>query len=594
MERIWQVLDQAPQSFLDEHPELPPVVANLLFHRNIKDQKKIDEFLQPDYSQDVHDPFLFSDMEKAVQRIFQAIEKKEKIIVHGDYDADGVSASVILVSALKNLGASDIDTFLPHRETDGYGLNKNTIQKFINEKVNLIITCDCGVSNIEEIKMAKDNNIDVIVTDHHSVPDILPEAFSIIHPQVDANYPDKGLAGGAVAFKLVQGLLRTHQKENKQLLDGQTHEAFEKWLLDMVAIATVGDMVPLIGESRTFTKHGLIVLNKTRRIGLQKLLLESRIVQENGTKKKDIDADTIGYQIAPRINAAGRMNHASVAYNLMMTENPEDATELAIELNQENQNRQKMTEGLVKEALDDIKKNQKDNPVLFYVGVGWSTGIVGLIAGRIKEKYYKPTIIMARNNGEITGSGRSISEFNMIESLQEMPEMFTKFGGHPAACGFTLKNIDSVTEFQDKLIQKFIEKTADKDITPKIFIGAEIDLDDVNWELFDTLNKFKPFGQANEKPKYLARNLTIISLEPVGKDKKHLRITVKHNSHKIRKTIGWHLCNENATDTTNWGKVLKIGDKIDMVFEIDVNQWNGNRELQLTIVDLKKNNQSYD
>ena len=588
MERIWQVLDPAPQSFLDEHPELPPAVANLLFHRNIKDQKKIDEFLQPDYSQDVHDPYLFSDMEKAVQRIFQAIEKKEKIIIHGDYDADGVSASVILVSALKNLGATDIDTFLPHRETDGYGLNKNTIQNFINDHVNLIITCDCGVSNVAEIKMARENNMDVIVTDHHSIPAQLPEAIAIIHPLTDSNYPDKGLAGGGVAFKLVQGLLKKHLSEGKTLLDGQTHEAFEKWLLDMVAIATVGDMVPLIGESRTFTKHGLIVLNKTRRIGLQKLLLESRIVQEDGTKKKEIDADTIGYQIAPRINAAGRMNHASVAYNLMITDNPEEAAELAIELNQENQNRQKMTESLVKEALDDIKKNQKDNPVLFHVGEGWSTGIVGLIAGRIKEKYYKPTIIMARNNAEITGSGRSIEEFNMIAALQEMPEMFTKFGGHPAACGFTLKNIDLISEFQNKLIEKFVEQTVGLDIAPKMLIDAEIDLDDVNWDLFDTLEKFKPFGQANEKPKYLAKNLTIVGLEPVGKDKKHLRIIVKHNSHKIRKTIGWFLCNENGEDVINWGKVLKVGDKIDMVFEIDVNQWNGNRELQLTIVDLKK------
>lgn len=588
MERIWQVLEPAPQSFLNEHPELPQTVANLLFHRNIKEQKKIDEFLQPDYSQDVHDPFLFSDMKKTVSRILQAIEKKEKIIIHGDYDADGISASVILVSTLKNLGATNIEVFLPHRETDGYGLNKNTIQKFINEKVNLIITCDCGISNIEEIKMAKKNNIDTIITDHHSIPDILPEAFSIIHPKIDKNYPDKGLSGGAVAFKLVQGLLKTQQQKNKQLLDGQTFEAFEKWLLDMVAIATVGDMVPLLGESRTLTKYGLIVLNKTRRIGLQKLLLQSRVIQENGTKKKEIDADTISYQIAPRINAAGRMNHASVAYNLMMTENPEEAAELAIKINQENQNRQKMTESLVKEALDNIKKNQKTKPILFYMGKNWSTGIVGLIAGRIKEKYYKPAIIMTQNNGEITGSGRSINEFNMIEALQEMPELFSKFGGHPAACGFTLKNNNLVNELQEKLINKFIEKTTNKDTTPKMLIDAEIDLDDVNWELFDTLDKFKPFGQANEKPKYLARNLTILDLEPVGKDKKHLRIIVKHNSHKIRKTIGWNLCNENNGCCTDWSKKLKIGDKIDMVFEIDVNQWNGNRELQLTIIDLKK------
>ena len=313
MNKKWEVFPDPPQSFFDEFPELPRTVASLLYHRNVRTQKQIDEFLNPDYSSDIHDPFLFKDMEKAVNRIFEAVEKKEKIVVHGDYDADGVSASTILISTLEGIGSKNNDIFLPHRETDGYGLNTNTIQKLSDEKTNLIITCDCGIRNIEAVAFASKLDIDIIITDHHAVPETPPDALAIIHPKVDDNYPCKDLAGGAVAFKLMQGILKKHKEKNETLVNGQTHEQCEKWMLDMVAIASVADMVPLIGESRTLTKYGMIVLNRTKRIGLQKLLLEAQIIEENGTKKREIDTYTIGFQIAPRINAAGRMNHANVA-----------------------------------------------------------------------------------------------------------------------------------------------------------------------------------------------------------------------------------------------------------------------------------------
>ncbi len=580
----WKILPPAPQSFFDEFPQLPPLVANLLYHRNLITQPKIDEFLQPDYSQDVHDPYIFNDMEKAVKRIFLAMEKNQKITIHGDYDADGVSASVILANMFKALEFNNFNIFLPHRETDGYGLNKNTVQSLSDEGTNLIITCDCGISSQEEVKLANKLKIDVIITDHHAVPEKLPPAYAIIHPKIEQEkYPDKGLAGGGVAFKLMQGVLKKHKAENDCLPNGQKHDAFEKWQLDMVAIASVADMVPLLGESRTLTKYGLIVLNKTKRLGLQKLLLEARITQEDGSSKKEITADTISFQIAPRINAAGRMNHANAAYKLFITNDNSEAAELASELNKNNQDRQQVTEDLFKKAILQVEKEQMDNPVLFGYGREWSTGIIGLIAGKLKEKYQKPSLVMSQN-GEITGSGRSIEGFNLIEALQEMPEYFVKFGGHPMACGFTLKNDVKMKNFQKALIQKYKEKTEGMDITPTLNIDAEIDLEDVNWDLYDVLENFKPFGQANEKPKYLARGLTVTALEPVGKDKKHLRIMVKHNTPTIRKTIGWNLCNGNGT---NWGKDLKKGDKIDMVFEMDVNEWNGNREIQLTIVDLK-------
>lgn len=588
MQKKWALLPDPPQSFFEEFFELPKTVASLLYHRNIRTQKDIDEFLNPDYSQDIHDPYLFKDMESAVRRIFKAIEKKEKIVVHGDYDADGVSASVILISTLRALGAQQVDIFLPHREIDGYGLNNNTIEKFIEEKINLIITCDCGISNIEEITKAQEHGIDTIITDHHTVPITLPPAVAIIHPKVlDETYPDKGLAGGGVAFKLIQALLRKHQEDGKKLNNGLAHEAHEKWLLDMVAIATVGDMVPLVGESRTLTKYGLIVLNRTKRLGLQKLLLEARLLDEEGGHKYELTTDTIGFQIAPRINAAGRMNHANTAYNLLMTQDGTEAVNLAFELNQNNQERQKLTDNLVKEAIQQVDTAQIDKPILFVLGQEWSTGIVGLIAGKLKEKYYKPTIVLAENDGEITGSGRSVDGFDIIEALQTMPEYFERFGGHPMACGFTLKSKDILEAFKQKLIDVCNEETKNLDMAPNISIDAEIDIDHVTWELYDVLQKFEPFGQANEKPKYLARNLMIHQMQPVGQAGKHLRIMVKSKSNKVHKTIGWDLCNANG-NKTNWCNQLKPGNTIDLVFEISVNEWNGNRELQLTIVDLKK------
>ncbi len=584
MSKKWVVLADPPEHFMEEHPELSPIVARLLYHRNVHTQKQIDEFLNPDYERDIYDPFLFRDMEAAIARIFSAIEKQESIIVHGDYDADGVSASTILVSTLRALGGTNVDVFLPHREIDGYGLNMNTVNTFIQNKVNLVITCDCGVSNTPEITKLKEAGIDTIVTDHHAVPEVLPPAVAIIHPKVpEENYPDKNLAGGAVAFKLVQGLMRKHKETNEKLPNGKSHESHEKWLLDMVAIASVADMVPLIGESRTLTKYGLIVLNHTKRLGLQKLLLEARFLEEGEGKKREITTDTIGFQIAPRINAAGRMNHAKTAFNLMIADRGDHAIDLAFELNSNNSERQKVTEELVKESIKKVEA-AKDMPVIMIKGSGWSPGLVGLIAGRLKEKYYKPTIVCAENDGELVGSGRSIEGFNMIETMQEMPQFFLKFGGHPMACGFTLLSLEAFEGFKNAITEAYKIKTAHLDIFPSLPIDAEVDLEDVNWELFDILDRFKPFGVANEKPRYLAREVIVHALQPVGKEGKHLRIMVKHKTHRIRKTIGWGLCNGD----TNWGEVLKPGDKIDIVFEIDVNEWNGNRELQMTIVDLKK------
>ncbi len=587
----WIILPPPPPEFVAEHPELPPTIVRLLWNRKLRTEEQIDEFLNPDYSSDLHDPYLFQDMEKAVALINDTIARQEKITVHGDYDADGVCASVVIISTLKKIGARDVGIFLPHRETDGYGLNNNTVKLLSENGTKLIITCDCGISNTAEITLAKELGMKVIVTDHHAMPAIFPPADAIIHPLVPGEpYPDKGLAGGGVAFKLAQALLKKHHTAHPLLPDGQTHEAFEKWLLDMVSISTVGDMVPLLGESRTLVRYGLTVLNKTRNFGLQQLLITTGLADENGHPKRgSYDARTIGFKIAPRINAAGRMDHANVAFALLMSENQVQAASLAAQLEQNNTDRQKLTEKLVNDAREYLQKtNQLNNPILFALGEGWSTGILGLIASRLKDEFYKPILAMGLNNGQITGSGRSIKEFNLIAALQTMPHFFHKFGGHPQACGFSLNKASELEAFKSALLETTAKAVAGVNLIPNVIVDAEIeDLSEINWSLYDLLQKFEPFGQANEEPRYVVRGLTVAGIEPVGQDGKHLRLLIKHHSRLVRKSIGFGLGDTNRYPE-DWRTTLRPGDTIDMVFTVNVNEWNGNRELQMMIEDIKK------
>ncbi len=591
MPKKWIISPTVPNDFFNSHPELPPIVTQLLYNRNIKTQDQIDEFLNPDYSQDIHDPFLFNDMNKALEIIFLNIKQQKNIVVHGDYDADGVCASAIIVSSLKQIGAKNISVFLPHRETDGYGLNLNTVKALKEKNTDLIITCDCGVSNTPEVKLTKELGMSIIITDHHSIPAEIPPADAIIHPKIPGEkYPDKGLCGGAVAFKLVQALLKKHKETNQTLLDGQSHEAFEKWLLDLVAIASIGDMVTLLGESRTLTRYGLTVLNKTRNIGLKKLMFVAGILDENNQPKRGtIDAHTIGFQIVPRLNAAGRMDHANSAYALLMATDEHEAEDLAWQLNQNNLDRQKLTENLVNQATKQIKDtDQEKNPALFAYGEDWPTGVLGLVSGRLKDMFYKPSLAMGKNSdGEIVGSGRSISEFNLIAAMQERPDFFDKFGGHPQACGFTLKSVSTLDEFKKFLNEKVSKETNNLELVPQINIDSIVDLDEIDWKMYDLLQKFEPFGMNNEEPIYAACSLTIINIDSVGQDGKHLRMNLKHNSQTIKKTIGFGLgdINKHPDDCKN---TLHPGDKIDIAFCISVNEWNGNRDLQITIHDIKK------
>lgn len=564
MKYIWKEAEKASQNFIDKFPELDPIIIQLLYNRNLKDQKAIDEFLYPDYSQDIHDPFLFSQMEKACDIIYRTIEKKELITVYGDYDADGVSSSVILNDVLVSLGAK-VNVYLPHREKEGYGLNNAAVEEINKTDSKLIITCDCGISNTEEVKLAKKLGIKVIITDHHTVPDDMPKADAIIHPNVEKeNYPFKFLAGGGVAFKLAQGLI-AHSKNE---LTGKDKEVQEKWLLDMVAISTVADMVPLLGENRTLLKYGLIVLKKTKRLGLQKML------QLAALDPAKLDARTIGFTIAPRINAAGRMDHANLAYYLITETDEDKAMKYAQELNESNLARQKLTEATVKQAKE--QDYSLDDNMLFFYQSDWSAGLTGLVASRLVRLYSRPCFVMTDSNDGIVGSGRSINGFNITEALQNNEDLLLRFGGHPQACGFSIEK-NKLEEFK-----KAIGKEADKKLSGVTFsndfdIEMKLDFLAINWELVDLVEKFKPYGHKNPEPLFVSENLIVLAAKKVGSNEKHWKLSLAKDDKKIS-AIAFGLGDID----------LAIGDKINVAYNLSINQWNGNREIQLMIKDIKK------
>mgnify|MGYP003991911519 FL=1 len=563
MSYIWKLPQKPSKEFIDKFPELHPIVVQLLYNRNLKTQKEIDEFLSPDYSKDVHDPHLFKDMEKACQRIYKAIKNKELITVYGDYDADGVSSAVILRSVLKNLKAN-VEVYLPHRAKEGYGLNKKAVEE-LAKKSKVVITCDCGISNYEEVDIANEKGLDVIITDHHTVPEKLPKALAIIHPQVDEKYPFKFLAGGGVAFKLAQALL-SHAKND---LSAKEKEINEKWLLDMVALATVADMVPLLGENRTLVKYGMLVLKKTQRLGMKKLI---EIANLDVSK---IDTRSIGFSLAPRINAAGRMDHANLAYYLMIEEDEDKAIQLAKDLNQSNLDRQKLTERIVREAK--AQKINEDDSLLTFYNPDWSSGLTGLVAGRLAREHSRPVFVMTKVDENIVGSGRSVPEFNIIEALQDNEELLIKYGGHPQACGFSMDPAKQ-EEFIKVMKERAADKLKDVQFISKLEIELGIDFEDISWDLVDLLEKFRPYGQKNPEPLFMSTGLSVTSLRQVGNDGKHLKLEVSKGNKK------------KGAIAFGMGKMsLELGDKIDIVYNLSINQWNGNREIQLIIKDIKNN-----
>ncbi|MGC9049122.1 MAG: single-stranded-DNA-specific exonuclease RecJ [Patescibacteria group bacterium] len=563
MKNKWILAPKISDDFKNQFPEINPIILQLLYNRGLTTQKQIDEFLMPDYSQDLHDPFLFSDMDKVIERINRAIQNKEKILIYGDYDADGITASAILKLTLEKLGAVAIDVYLPDREKEGYGIKKEIIEKFTKENIKLIITCDCGITANQEIELANQLGMQVIVTDHHLPLTNLPPAYAIINQHCEEKYPFKYLAGVGVAFKVVQALFKKISIINNQL---SNLEAFEKWLLDLVAIGTVADNMPILGENRTLIKYGLIVLNKTKRIGLRALIKEAAI--ELG----DLDTWNIYYQIAPRINAASRMDHANTALSLILTNSQSEAQKIAQELNRLNNQRQKLVEDIFQQLKNSFGSEPKEK-ILIAQGEKWPVGILGLIANKLTDEYNRPSLVLTIRENDIIGSGRSIEDFNLVELFASVNHFLSRFGGHSKAAGLALEDKNQISNFVSALQKVAEEKLRNFDFSKKIFIEVEIDLKDINWELEEALEKFEPFGEGNRQPLFLIRNLKIENLEWVGQNSQHLKMVANGRKFII-------FCANGKCDN------LRLGDKVDVVIEIGVNLWNGVKEIQMKVIDI--------
>lgn len=565
MEKRWKVKPCITSVLKKKFPEIHPIVLQLLYNRGLTTQNKIDEFLNPDYGQDIHDPFLFQDMNKAVKRITKAVEKKQNIVIHGDYDTDGICSSALLTVVLREMG-SDPGVYIPHREKEGYGLHKKTIDYLVEQKTDLIITVDCAVSNIKEVEYAKQKGIDVIITDHHDEPLKLPKALAIINPKLKREkYPCKQLAGVGVAFKLAQALISQNAKTFA--------EGYEKWLLDLVAMGTVSDAMPLVGENRTLVKYGIIVLNKARRLGTKVLIERAGLDPSTG-----LNSEHIGFMLGPRINAAGRMDHANTAYQLLVTEKADEARLMAEDLEKNNQARQKLTGDITKEILASI---DPDHNIIIAHGKGWPVGVIGLVAAKVADQFHRPCWVVSDTEGRIAGSGRSIPEFDLVKAMQNTDELYDRYGGHKEASGFTIAKGHTVEEFGTKMKKLADTWLKGKDLRPELPIDAKIKLEDISWELFDAINGFEPFGSANPQPVFHIPKVIIDSVRPVGSDDAHLKLRIRDTKGiKAYNCIGFRM-----------GKMIdeiSYGDEVDIACSIDVNEWNGNRDLELKLVDIKK------
>jgi len=551
-----------------EFQTYPELLGELLFYRDITTKVEADGFLNPDYDKGTHNPFLMKGMEKATERILRAISDNQKIIIYSDYDADGIPGAVILSDFFKKIGFLNYENYIPSRLTEGYGLNAPAIEKFKNDGVNLLITIDCGITNVAEVKLARDGGIDVIITDHHLTNGELPPAFAILNPKQTAdNYPDKMLCGAGVAYKLIQALI---EKGNFDLPPG-----WEKWLLDMVGLATIADLVPLKNENRIFARYGLLVLRKSPRLGLLKLL------RKMGTSQQKLTEDDIGFMLAPRINAASRVADPRIAFDLLSTTDEIEADNFSCQLHKLNNTRKTLVAVAVRKANKKIK--ERDEKTVIVIGdTDWNLGLSGLIASSLKDEYKKPCFVWGTDaGGNYCGSCRSDC-VDLMELMNLVEDgLFTNMGGHKKAGGFGIAS-EQIHFFEDKILEAFGKIENKTGEVEEIFVDKKLCLDDVNWENYKLIEKMAPFGMGNAKPLFLFENIEIVGTKVFGKTKNHLELVFQNSRGGKIKAIDFF------SDYLGGGiSALKIGQTINLLANFDKNSFNGANELRLRVVGIK-------
>lgn len=587
-------------------------LLKLLKKRGIEGEKEIEKFLNPNYVEDLHDPFLFADMERACQRLYSAIENNEKIIIYADYDCDGIPGAVILSDLLKKIKYENYEVYIPERNSEGYGLNMEAIEIFGKSDVKLIITIDLGITAVEEVMKAKEYGMDVIITDHHLPKEKLPNAYAILNPKVDG-YPGKmparnassmadagGLCGAGVMFKFVCGFLIYIKKRKpdvflsaelatlKQSSTAKTSGShflsvptgWEKWLLDMAGLATLSDMVPLLGENRAIAYFGLKVFRKSPRPGLQKLLAKMSIEQ------KTISEDDIGFMVTPRLNAASRMDSPMRAFELLSTNDVVQAGMLATHLTKINDERKHIVLGYMKH-VKKVFENREVREVIVIGDPTWRVGVLGLVAGKIADEYDKTVFVWGRDeNDMIKGSCRSPGKCSVVELMSEASEHFLEYGGHELAGGFTVHN-DKIHFLEEKLVEAFHKITPSASGTSPLIKGEEeydlkLTLSDVNMQNWNEMEKMAPFGLANPKPVFLFENVKIEKIKAFGKNGsgEHLEITFSDNTKKGIVAISFF------SGLDSFSKGISEGGKVNLIATFDLSRFRGRAELRLRIVDI--------
>ncbi len=537
-----------------EKYQISEMIAEILINRKV-DLDKIEQFLNPT-RYDFHDPFLMPDMEKAVKRILEAMSKKEKIVIYGDYDVDGITSITVLKKFFADRGIS-VDSYIPNRLEEGYGLNKQAIDTL--KDYDLMITVDCGISGIEEIDYAMSLGIDVVVTDHHEPTEVLPKALAVVDAKrKDNQYPFNQLAGVGVCFKLIQAI---------SLKMGLPDKEYLKYL-DIVCVGTISDIVPLVDENRVIAKLGLKLVSQTKNIGLRCLL------ESIGYKK--VDSTSISFGVAPRINACGRMGFEKEALRLFLTDSVEEAREIAKRLNQYNQERQTAEKKIFDEAVQMIETSEKDKAGIILGSPNWHHGVIGIVSSKVTDLYFKPSVLVCFEGEEGKGSGRSIPGFDLHHALTECSSHLTKFGGHSMAVGVTIQK----SEFEDfkEEFENFLQNSNIRDIIPIVYIDEEVSLKEIDLETVKQIQLLEPFGEANKMPLFLFRNLKIHSIRTLSEGK-HLKLTLKEDQ-VIVEAIGFNMGELASTYT--------IEDYVDVVGTLEVNRFNGNEQIQINVKEIRK------
>ena len=542
-------------------------LANLMVQRNITTPEEAKAFFEPDLDY-IHDPFMMKDMNIAVERISAAIKKNEKILVYGDYDVDGTTAVALMYSFLKEQ-YSNVEYYIPDRYKEGYGVSFQGIDFAFQNNCRVMITLDCGIKAVEKVKYARSKGIDVIVCDHHYPGDEIPKALAVLDPkQPGCNYPYKELSGCGVGFKLVHAYSRVHGIPFGKIAG----------YLDLVAVSIASDIVPLTGENRVLAYYGLKQLNDAPRTGLKEIIREAEVCRA-------LTVEDVVFKIGPRINAAGRMEAGSKAVELLISSDVKLATEISKEINNFNIERRTVDRSITTEAMRMISEDQRTvnakTTVLF--NPSWKKGVIGIVASRLIETYYRPTVILTESNGFATGSARSVQGYDLYQAIESCSDLLESFGGHMFAAGLTLKK-ENIKPFMERFEQFVNETITEEQLVPRIFVDYELSFPEITEEFFNFLTKFQPFGPENMSPIFVSRNVFDKGTgRMVGSSGEHLKLDLCHES------TGSKTFPAIAFSQAEHFEYIKAGKPIDICYSIEMNDFRGNRNLQLNIRDIKIN-----